>query len=83
MPENIVGAQIRRIRYQQGLTQELLAARLNRLGWDISRGTLAKVEAGIRCLNEKELGWLAIALHVSVDELYPEGWRKKKAGAAR
>ncbi len=78
MPENIVGAQVRRIRYQQGLTQEVLAARLNRLGWDISRGTLAKVEAGIRCLNEKELWWLSCALRVLADELYPEAWRKKR-----
>ena len=71
MPENIVGAQVRRLRYHQGLSQELLAARLNRAGWDISRGTLAKVEAGIRCVSDKEILLLAKALKVPLDQLYP------------
>ena len=73
MPDNIVGAQIRRLRYQQGMTQDALAARCTRLGWDISRGTLAKIEAQVRCVSDAELLALAKALRVKIDELYRSG----------
>ena len=77
MPENIVGPQIRRLRYQRGMTQDALAARCARLGWDVSRGTVAKVESRVRCVNDQELVTLARALRVSLDELYPPGLRPR------
>jgi transcriptional regulator with XRE-family HTH domain len=76
MPENIVGAKIRKLRYQRGMTQDALAARCGRLGWDVSRGTLAKVEARVRCVSDGELLVLARALRVRVDELYPGSLRR-------
>lgn len=70
-PQNIVGGQVRKLRYQQGLTQETLAARCNILGWDLSRATLAKIEAKIRCVTDLELEILAKALKVEIRALYP------------
>lgn len=70
MPENIIGAQLRRLRYQKDLTQNQLAARCCVAGFDISRGTLAKIEAQMRCVSDKELLMLAKALGVAVDKLY-------------
>lgn len=78
MPDNIVGAHIRRLRYQQGLTQDALAARCTRLGWDISRGTLAKVEAQVRCVSDSEMLVLARALKVAVDALYPSAGKNRR-----
>ncbi len=78
MPENIVGPQIRRLRYQRGMTQDALAAKCTRLGWDVSRGTVAKVEARVRCVNDEELLTIARALKVDVGELYPLGPRQRK-----
>lgn len=40
-------------------------------GWDISRGTLAKIEAGVRCVSDREVAMLAIALKTPVHKLYP------------
>ena len=68
--KNRVGPQIRRIRYQKQMTQETLAARCNRLGWDISRGTLAKIEAQVRCISDTEIEILGKALSVTLDELF-------------
>jgi len=70
--QNIVGPQIRKIRYQQELTQEMLAARCARFGWDISRATLAKIEAQLRCVTDAELLVLTRALHVKFDDLMPQ-----------
>ncbi len=69
---NIVGPKVRKIREAQGLTQEELVARCNLLHWDISRGTLAKIEAKVRRVTDEEVGLLAGALGVGVAELYHE-----------
>ena len=70
-PQNIVGPQVRKLRYQLGLKQEDLAARCGVLGWDLSRGTLSKIEAQFRCVNDAELEILAKALKVEIASLYP------------
>ncbi len=64
--QNIIGTQVRKLRYQQGLTQEALAARCGVLGWDLSRGTLSKIEAQLRCVTDVELEFLAKALRVAI-----------------
>ena len=68
--KNVVGAQVRRIRYEKGWTQETLTARCNLQGWDLSRGTLAEIEAQVRRVNDAELFVLAKALDVAVVKLY-------------
>jgi transcriptional regulator with XRE-family HTH domain len=52
-----------------GLTQEQLAARCQTVGWDVTRGTLAKIEAGVRRLNDAEVVVLAKCLKVGIAEL--------------
>jgi len=71
-PQNVVGPQIRKLRYQQGLTQEMLAARCAVRGLDLSRATLSKVEAQLRCVTDSELLVFAAALGVGLKALYPE-----------
>ena len=69
--QNIVGPQIRKLRYQRGLKQEDLAARCGVRGWDLSRATLSKIEAQLRCVIDSELEILAEALQVEIPSLYP------------
>ena len=69
---NVVGAQVRKLRYARDLSQEEITARCNVLGWDISRGTLAKIEAGVRCVTDAELFVLAKVLRTDLDELFPK-----------
>ncbi len=71
-PANIVGPQVRKLRYKMGLTQEELAARCQLNGYDISRGTLSQIEARLRCVRDTELLLLAGVLGVTVDKLYPK-----------
>lgn len=70
--KNIVGPQIRKLRYQQNLTQEMFAAKCSVRGLDLSRGTLSKIEAQLRCVTDAELIVLAEALKVELTELYPK-----------
>ena len=76
MPTNVTGKQVSRLRNQLGLSQDQLSAKCQRVGLDISRGTLAKIEAGIRCVSDGEALLLAQALGVGVSELFPKGKKK-------
>lgn len=75
MPTNITGRQVAKARTARGLSQDQLAGKCQRAGWDISRGTLAKIEAGVRCVSDGEILLLAKALEVPVSELFPKGRR--------
>jgi transcriptional regulator with XRE-family HTH domain len=77
--QNVVGPQVRKLRYQQEVTQEALAARCGVLGWDLSRATLSKIEAQLRCVTDTELEILARALKVEIAALYPtKGNQRRK-----
>ena len=67
--QNLAGSRVRKLRTADGLSQEQLAARCQTAGWDVSRGTLAKIEAGVRRLNDAEVVILAKALKVKVADL--------------
>ena len=67
---NVVGPNVRKIREAQGLTQEALVVRCNLLKWDITRGTLAKIESQVRRVTDDEVALLAKALKVEIKGLY-------------
>ena len=69
-PKNIVGPQIRRLRYQLELTQDMLAAKCSVRGLEMSRATLAKIEAQLRCVIDSELLHFAEALGVTLEDLF-------------
>jgi transcriptional regulator with XRE-family HTH domain len=60
--KNLIGANLRRLRIEADWTQDGLAGALQRMGWDLTRGTLAKIEAGLRRVNDGELLLLATCL---------------------
>ena len=62
---------------EAGLSQEALSAKLQIAGWDISRGGLSKIEAGLRRVNDAELLVLSIALGCLADGLIPPKYRGK------
>jgi len=69
--KNIVGKRVQEARrkFSPPLSQEALAARLKLEGWNISRGTLSKIEAGIRRVTDFEVMALARTLKVSPKRL--------------
>ena len=78
-PRNIVGPEIRRLRYQKGMTQPQLVAKCNMAGWNISRETLAKIEAQIRWVSDIELLIVAKVLDVRLPDLFPRPEIRVKA----
>jgi len=68
-PQNIVGPVVRETREKLGLTQAQLATKLNLAGWDLSRGTLSKIEAQLRCVTDYEIAKLAEGIGLTGPEL--------------
>ena len=66
---NIVGAVVQELRKKRDLRQADIVARLNLAGWDLSRGTYAKIEAQIRCVTDDELLKIAAALGVGAADI--------------
>ncbi len=77
-PQNIVGPVVRKIRYQRDWTQAMLTARCSRAGWDISENTIAKIEAQIRCVTDEEIVFLAKALRVKLQDVFPDSLKHLK-----
>jgi transcriptional regulator with XRE-family HTH domain len=67
---NIVGVNVRKIRESKEWTQDQLAAKCNLLKWNISRGTLAKIEAQVRRVTDIEVKILAQVLNVPIGDLF-------------
>ena len=69
---NVVGKYIKKIREEQGLTQEQLAIRIELEGWQVDRFVVSKIERGDRHLTDIETRTIAQALKVSVSKLFGE-----------
>ncbi|NOZ54677.1 MAG: helix-turn-helix transcriptional regulator [Gammaproteobacteria bacterium] len=69
---NVIGPHIKRLRHKNHITQEELTARCNLIGWNISRGTLAKIESQIRRVTDSEVELIAKVLKVEISELYKD-----------
>ena len=68
--EKRVGRNIRTLRERAGLTQDLLAAKLQLAGCDVTRSAIAKIEVGQRHLYPDEILLLKELLGVSFEEIF-------------
>jgi transcriptional regulator with XRE-family HTH domain len=73
--KNVSGRLVQKFRLERNLSQEAFAAACQRFGWDISRGTISKIEAGLRCVSDAEVVLLAHVLQRSPLDLLPNDTR--------
>lgn len=69
---NLVGPQVKRLRKIRGWSQEILSAKLRLVGWKISKGSLAKLEARVLHARDYHLLILAKIFEVPLSELLPQ-----------
>ena len=67
---NVVGPQLRLLRLRRNSTQQHLAKIVCRLGWKLTRGTIAKIETTELRVTDCDILLLAKALDVSVAEFF-------------
>lgn len=68
--EKTIGQNIRKLREQAKITQDLLAARLQLRGCDITRSAVAKIEVGQRHLYPDEVILIKEILNVTYEDIF-------------
>ncbi len=68
--EKKIGKNIRRLRKRANMTQEHLATKLQLNGCDITRSSVAKIEAGQRHLYPDEIIMLKQLLNAEYEEIF-------------
>ena len=68
--EKHIGNNIRSIRENIGMTQEILAAKLQLCGCDITRSAVAKIEVGQRHLYPDEIILIKEILNTTYEEIF-------------
>lgn len=68
--EKKIGNNIRTLREKAGLTQEMLSAKLQINGCDITRSAVAKIEVGQRHLYPDEIIILKKTLNTTYDDIF-------------
>ena len=69
--QNVIGRRIAHLRYQRKWTQEVLAAKLQQEGYDISRETVAWIETGRRGVSDELLVGFLKVFHLPFDCFFP------------
>ena len=67
--EKIIGNNIRTLRERNEMTQELLAAKLQLNGCDITRSAIAKIEVGQRHIYPDEIILITKILNATYEEI--------------
>ena len=68
--EKRIGNNIRMLREKQNMTQELLAAKMQLGGCDITRSAVAKIEVGQRHLYPDEIILIKEILEITYEEIF-------------
>jgi transcriptional regulator with XRE-family HTH domain len=73
MRRNVIGPQLRRLRYGRGWSQNRLAIKLQLAGMDYAtREKVRKIEGGDVWVSDDDMLFLARVLGVEPNDLYPE-----------
>jgi len=67
---NIIGKKIREARLAASLSQQQLSDKLEMLAVYICRGSVSRIEAGQRIVNDIEIEAISKTLNVSLDYLF-------------
>lgn len=70
--KNIVGAKVRTLRKERGLTQKALAEQLQLAGYDCTDLTILRIENGTRFVPDYEVKALAKVFNVPYERLMDE-----------
>lgn len=69
---NIVGNKIKKLRKKQKMSQRVLSNKLELMGVYVCRGSVSRIEDGIRTVTDIELYAISKALGVSITDLFEE-----------
>lgn len=69
---NVVGKQVKKFRTEQKMSQEILSAKLETLAVYICRGSIARIESGLRTVTDIELYGLSKVLGKPIESFFED-----------
>jgi transcriptional regulator with XRE-family HTH domain len=69
--QNLVGPQVRKLRFNRGWSQAQLAIQLQLKGLDVGREVVAQIEGQTHCVKDKELPYFAAVFQIELAGLFP------------
>ena len=69
--QNLVGPQVRKLRYNRGWSQAHLAMQLQLEGLDVGREVVAQIEGQTHCVKDSQLPYFSTVFGIELIELYP------------
>jgi transcriptional regulator with XRE-family HTH domain len=69
--QNLVGPQVRKLRYNRGWSQAQLAIQLQLKGLDMAREVVAQIEGQTHCVKDRDLPYFACVFRIELVELFP------------
>ena len=82
-PVNLIGPIIAELRRDRGWSQEIFEAKLQSLGYRITRQTLANIECGRTCITDVEIAMFLRALCVPITALFPPDIENRRKNPRR
>jgi len=79
---NIIGRAVARLRFERGWTQDILAARLQCQGADVSRQMLANIESGRTQITDQHIEAFQKVFQVRIVMLFPNSVQELDAKLA-
>ena len=70
MEMNMIGHNLRKLRLERGMSQQMLANRLEMLAIYVCRGSISRIEDKQRTVTDIELYGFSKVLNVSIDQLF-------------
>lgn len=70
--KNLIGHNVRRLRMEKGMSQQLLSAKLELMAIYICRGSISRIEDRSRTVTDMELYGLSQVLGVPMEALFTE-----------
>lgn len=67
---NLIGRNVARLRYQQGLTQDMLVAKVQMQKFGMTRDVLCNIELQRYVATDKQVFFIAKALKVKIADLF-------------
>lgn len=74
---NLIGANVRRIRNEKKLSQQLLSSKLELMGVYVCRGSVSRIEDQTRTVTDIELYAISKVLDVSIYDLLENNDKQK------
>ena len=69
---NLVGKNIKKFRKNSNITQEALCARMQTLGFQLSRSDISKIETSKKFITDYELYGFSLALKVPISDFFED-----------